>query len=94
VTLTEFLLTRIAEDEAVARAAEQTWDSDRDGGWWVGCDPDTQAHIARHDPARVLTECEAKRAIVELISSPGPQALRLLALPYADHADYQPEWTL
>ena len=24
------------------------------------------AHIARHDPARVLAECEAKRAVVEL----------------------------
>jgi hypothetical protein len=26
---------------------------------------DTELHIARHDPARVLAECEAKRRIVE-----------------------------
>jgi hypothetical protein len=30
------------------------------GAWW----PDAQ-HIARHDPARVLAECDAKRRIVE-----------------------------
>lgn len=29
------------------------------------------AHIARHDPARVLAECEVKRRIVELHSSTG-----------------------
>jgi hypothetical protein len=32
----------------------------------VGCeDGDVTDHIARHDPARVLAECEAKRRIVE-----------------------------
>ena len=56
-------------------------------------------------PARVLAECEAKRRIV-LDLEPGAgegdwyagqdhlhaQVLRALALPYADHPDYQQEW--
>ncbi|UXM92517.1 DUF6221 family protein [Paenarthrobacter sp. JL.01a] len=31
-----------------------------------GHDPNQAEHIARHDPARVLAECAAKRAIIEL----------------------------
>lgn len=91
-TLTEFLLARIAEDEATALAATP-------GPWVVGSthyldhvghehvaamgekkrmllnmstgyipsnhEQDAE-HIARHDPARVLAECAAKRRIVEL----------------------------
>lgn len=70
-------------------------------------------HIARHDPARVLAECAAKRAIVELHwtaidqtgAVDGPplcnecggdywpcQTLRLLALPFASHPDFDPAW--
>lgn len=58
-------------------------------------------HIARHDPARVLAECEAKRRIVERCSAvdyamPSTYLahgiLGLLALPYADHPDYREEW--
>lgn len=64
-------------------------------------------HIARHDPARVLREVDAKRAILEaeqdrvVQEGPLPERLRdmvetdiikFLALPYADHADYRQEW--
>lgn len=81
------------------------------------------AHIARHNPARVLRRVEADRQIVRRhdravlragggaqhfatetvcrscepnlqfpeLSWPCP-TLRLLALPYADHDDYRPEW--
>lgn len=64
-------------------------------------------HIARYDPARVLAELEAKRAIVAqcaplLDEAPcdvdaagadlADDVLRLLALPYAEHSDYQQEW--
>lgn len=58
-------------------------------------------HIARHDPARVLREVEAKRRIVDDFThwqphDPGFDALepvvRLLALPYADHEDFREEW--
>lgn len=62
-------------------------------------------HIARHDPARVLREVAAKRAIVascsELIGHPSGDEttdlacegyLRLLAGVYADHEDFDPKW--
>lgn len=116
MTLTEFLLARIAEDEAWANASVATpgathwhWvNSDTDepvtpdpftqsgitddgavslrtieelspvsweGGaplpdfviWSVDdlLTPGVAGHIARHDPARVLAECDAKRRIVE-----------------------------
>jgi hypothetical protein len=64
-----------------------------------------RAHIARHDPARVLCEVAAKRRIVdhlasELSATDTPwwyddrltPALKALALPYADHPDYRDEW--
>jgi len=73
-------------------------------------------HIARHDPARILAECEAKRAIVErrpAIGLPGRDlhhdalaavheevdrqrdyVFRHLALPHADHPDFDPAWRL
>jgi hypothetical protein len=68
-TLTEFLLARIAEDESDAHRAA--------GGGGYGWDAEPlnhhrapnsaiDAHIARHDPARVLAECAAKRRIVEI----------------------------
>ncbi|MFD0408613.1 DUF6221 family protein [Kitasatospora sp. NPDC127116] len=53
-------------------------------------------HIARHDPARVLADVDAKRRVladVESFTEDGALAvLQLLALPYADHPDYRPEW--
>lgn len=134
MTLAEFLLARIAEDEAVARAATLgPWATspskyvaghyvhgDRSNGEQVAHATETTkanaSHIARHDPARVFAECEAKRRIVALhrperyadvdehfcttcragafertVDWPCP-TLRALALPYADHPDYQEEW--
>src|SRR5689334_15491507 len=66
-TLTDFLLARIAEDEEHARSAtvpralwprvvEGVAEHDDAAGW----------HVLHWDPARVLTECEAKRQIVAL----------------------------
>ncbi|MGY1579122.1 DUF6221 family protein [Streptomyces sp. MN13] len=65
-------------------------------------------HIVRHDPARVLAEAEAKRALLEALERADTQAsypdfeggvysglheaLEYLALPYADHPAYKPEW--
>lgn len=141
MTLTEFLLERIAEDEAVARAASADlapnwWEKSEHarvyaGDWdWVvqggeieagpNLRRDPLAHIARHDPARVLAECDAKVRIVEIhsefteyypdgsggvgcyacdhdrdygfIPSGHCTTLCALALPYADHPDYLPEW--
>lgn len=75
MTLIEFLLARIGEDEAAAFEA-RTYVR---GHWRMNDEMVTAGerhvaqvrelttveHIARHDPARVLAECEAKRRIVE-----------------------------
>jgi len=100
MTLNEFLLARIAEDEAVARdaLAAEIYTVEHE-------------HMERWHPARVLAECEAKRGIVELAMSWAQTAeahpefrdagaisielgyvLRRLAQPYADHPDYREEW--
>jgi hypothetical protein len=83
---------------------------------------DTAMHIARHDPARVLREVEAKRRILaehdhttvhiwhdrskdfEICTACGAgsddqgcipwpcDTVKLLALPYSDHPDYNEAW--
>lgn len=83
--LTEFLLARIAEDQ---RWAEDYYPPPP---MWIS--------------GRLLAECEAKRRIVELHGSVDPcdahdasfrtvpcDTIRALALPYADHPDYDPTW--
>jgi hypothetical protein len=118
--LTDFLLARIAEDEAVAQAAVQTTERGGADSWYwsnageavfldgtstpvVWGDEQSRPagnHIARHDPGRVLADCEVKRRIVKLASHPlefeRPGVLGaiagLLALSYADHPDYDEEW--
>lgn len=61
------------------------------------------AHIARHDPARVLAEVAAKRRIVaeyeahvravgEGLSVPLGRVVRALAVVHAEHPDYREEW--
>ena len=138
MTITEFLLARISEDEAVAlkaseqigqrwcggggelrtlahgdpRATEPCWlqvakmgseygphgrPAEWETGWWPRVDAFT--HMARHDPARVLAECAAKRAIVEQAERTDSgwwesNYIAILAAVYADHPDYQPEWKL
>lgn len=106
MTLTEFLLARIAEDEAVAPVRHL-----------VECYAITRTQLSPCHcglPARVLAECEAKRAIVGLHPFDGSVAaddpgdddipvcsrcddipcstLPILAAVYADHPDYQDEW--
>ncbi|WP_063817094.1 DUF6221 family protein [Streptomyces hygroscopicus] len=60
-------------------------------------------HIARHDPARVLAEVDAKRRILHwhldeeccsvcLDDVEGCPLFRALAAPYADHPDYREAW--
>jgi len=71
------------------------------GGKWGGeasvfDDTADAIHIALHDPARVLAECEAKRLILAL-SEHGcgddyERVQRALALPYADRPGYQQKW--
>lgn len=107
MTLTDFLLQRIAEDEAESRHRDTVTFGDQ------------QRALAgiqgAFDPARVLAECDAKRRIVGLFTEgywcdPGDareltyddghpnsayvagHMIRALALPYADHPDYREEW--
>ena len=62
-TITEFLLSRIAEDEAVAEQVSN-WDSHL-AHELDGFSANAQ-RFARHvTPARVLAQCKATRAIVE-----------------------------
>jgi DNA-binding transcriptional LysR family regulator len=64
--LTDFLLARIAEDEAVARAVPsgQYRVSANPGVGQLAVDRATD-QFARWNPARVLAECQAKRRVVE-----------------------------
>lgn len=81
---------------------------------WRGLDVENSglaAHIARHDPTRVLAEVDAKKVLlrvhgpahdcaadrdgVDCATEEEPcLVLRLLALPYALHPAYRPEWAL
>ena len=61
-----------------------------------------RAHFEYFSPARVLAECAAKRAVIEYLapdlgrgyssSDTAEEVLRILALPYADHPDYDEAW--
>jgi hypothetical protein len=122
-TLDEFLLSRIAEDRRIATdaataAGDEAWRAD-DVATPAPAHPHVAEHVARHDPARVLAECAAKRRLVMACRDSGfdrdflgsrPEGmadfllnprdrhqlaaltLAVLAVPYADHADYRPEW--
>jgi hypothetical protein len=66
MSLTEFLLAQIDEDEAVARRA---WTRgagmpNLPQGWVDEPTEELVAYNARFDPVRVVAECEAKRRIV------------------------------
>ena len=111
--LIAFLRARLAEDEATARAAfsgqcdpENGWGAERSvsGGWTItphvgNIHEKVQArHVEAWNPARVIAEVAAKRAIIGLCEPWGiPEdimVLRLLAQPYADHPDFAPAWRL
>lgn len=100
-TLADFLLACIAEDEAKAREIHP--DAVRDPWIHPGC------AAVHYEQARVLAECEAKRRIVQMHAKPhycsGPHidtnglndpcaTVMALALPYADHPDYDEAWRL
>lgn len=97
MTLTEFLLERIAEDEAVLD--EALWYHDLDGKRIRPMQDEpveqTKARVFR----RQVAECESKRRILGVVKpalDAGNDSLRpilyALALPYADHPDFDPFW--
>jgi len=89
MTITEFLEARIAEDEAEAK--------------WVEAEGDHGSSPVQH-PSRVLAECAAKRAMVDLYRNgvmgeifdgeKWTNPLAPLAAAYKDHADYREDWAL
>lgn len=120
MTQVEFLMARLAEDELTALAAvdgSPRWRSnyqyrdvkDEDGHYVVQADSrhpsiEQAAHIARHNPARVLSEVEAKRAAIAdylrldasgdlLARGIGEDILRAMCAVYAEHPDCNPAWT-
>lgn len=107
--LARWLGEQLDEDERRARSCPGNGEWDADGIAFFARDlnPEAQAHIVEHDPARVLREINAKRQLLSLHSEGSSQlfcshceheppcpTLRLLALPYADHPGYREEWAL
>ena len=85
MNLSEFILARVAEDEAVAQEGGQ-WDGGMEIAWRdVG--GISESLVIGTD--RVLAECEIKRQLVNLTI---PHVLRILALPYCNHPEYRSEW--
>jgi len=76
--LADFMLARIAEEEAAIAAAQY-------------------APRHRSSDARAYANCQARRAIITVCSTDDASLrcriiLSLLALPYAEHPDYQDAW--
>ena len=110
MTIVEFLEARLAEDETVAL---MTYDDPTFGRSWPDMDGEVRSpelvHSRRHDPARVLREVAAKRAIASGarlyedagfpdfeggFSSASEDAVAQLARVYSDHPDFNPEWAI
>lgn len=97
MSITDFLLARIAEDEARAgwaRLGDTRWETDNYGQDFL-------------TPTAVKAECVAKRAIIESCygdhedamaskndsTEAASEVLYALAAVYKDHSDYQQEWS-
>ena len=82
MTLREFLLARIAEDQDLAEYAGDTNGYVSGSQWVAECEAKRQI-IALDE----CTACAVEGQPCEL-----EQVRKLLALPYASHRDYQSEW--
>lgn len=96
MTITEFLLARIDEDEKVARQVRPIeYLTTRDRSTLMGGEERGYGFVQAKS-GRVLAECEAKRRLVEqwgqFETYNGDDLLCVLAAVYADHPDYRPEW--
>jgi hypothetical protein len=120
VTLVEFLQARLTEDELMAVAAidgSPSWQThydfrdvkDDQGHYVVQAETvhpslEQAGHIARHSPARVLREVEAKRLVIAdylrydadgdlLRRAVTEDILRALCSVYSEHPDYNHAWS-
>jgi hypothetical protein len=101
--LVSFLLDRLIEDEVVALAAIDSGDVME-----LRATEHVAAHVARHDPDRVLRDAAAKRMVVRMwldgakVRKAGlpagggsvvPEAvLAQLAAAYSDHPEFDVDW--
>lgn len=100
-TLTEFLLSRIAEDEDAAERGRSH------NGRGVFANDNYGCLLVQ--PGRVLAECAAKRDIIEWAAgitslrmmgdpdAPRPvemDVLKVMACVWADHEEFDPRWQL
>lgn len=111
--LIDFLKARIDEDEAAAGLVttpiyacdghDRRWDciAQPEEKWADGTDRLPNHHAtwtSIYDPARVLADVAAKRAIVddyaEVPSTARLRPLRWLAEVWRDHPDYDAEWDI
>ena len=95
-TLTEFLLARYAEDEAAARDALEQGSEPEPEPWLAVGWPSSEhpGPVVLVGPERFLAECEAKRRIIDAAEDLHSRRfiLEALALPYANHPDYDEAW--
>jgi hypothetical protein len=99
LTVTEFVLARIEEDEAWTLGADCEWERWADD---EACKPewDLPATDMPSHPARVLAQCAGMRKIVEeSVALDGEYAgiglsaaVRALASIWSDHLDWREEW--
>lgn len=108
MTITEFLLARIAEDE------DQAHELIRRQRRKLTVRDVSLGYVRAFDPKRIAAECAAKRRIVQLHSGEHEcsiydydgsvfafqwcsdamdcSTMQLLAAVYTDHSDYDPAW--
>lgn len=111
LSITEFLLARIAEDEAELSAARSHWMHGDESSYlrdrYLRFNPDDMKVAVGY--GRALAECEAKRELVSIAADQirlgreargwdnwedmANQMLSAMAKPYADHPDYDEEWS-
>jgi hypothetical protein len=95
-----FLRARLDEDERLATLARPEFFTPECLA--VFASAGDAAHVIRHDPARVLREVAAKRAILELHAQgtdwdgePWPcSTIRALIAIWRDHPDFDPAWAI
>jgi hypothetical protein len=106
--LVQWLRAQLDEDERIARACSGNgqWNERDIAIYGPDLGVEVRAHMAAHDPARVLREIDAKREVVRLSERAHDYAptftsgfaaalegvLRMYAVAYADRPGFREEW--